>query len=216
MKFIVRHASVACALAIAAISVGCQKETRTVAPATTTQAVSSGPEASFEAIVESFRRGMEEIPIGFSVPDPSGGVSRMSGRNEVSAELIPPKDGEPYRGIIRVVSQARYSVERAPQEPSESDEQTDQAVENGLEETDEESDTEVFDPALVTPGGTSGKTTTAKPGKGADLYVSEENKSERTYDLVYESGRWKLTTKLDPKTEKSIQHAFDRALKSQS
>jgi hypothetical protein len=38
----------------------------------------------------------------------------------------------------------------------------------------------------------------------------------RKYELVYEGGRWALVTPLDPKTEQSIQHAFDVALRTQS
>jgi hypothetical protein len=218
MKITVRHANVACVLAIAAIGAGCQKEPATVAPATTTQAVTLSPEESFKEVVESFRRGMEEIKIGFAVPDSSGGLSTMTGSNDVSSELIPPgKEGEPYRGIIKVVSQARYSVQRSGEEPLEAEQQeTDQAIDNGLAATGDESATEVFDPALVSPGSTNSNPAAAKPGKGQPTIASREKDLERMYELVYENGRWKLTTKLDPKTEKSIQHAFDRALDSQS
>jgi hypothetical protein len=207
----------ACFVAMAALGGGCQRETPSVPqPAITAQPASSGPEQSFQTIVESFRRGVEEIPIGFIVPDSSGGRSTMIGRNEVSSELLPPaQDGDPYKGIIKVRSQARYSVQRNTEERSENEQQADQDEEDGAL-TDDESETQVFDPVLVSPSGNSRDASAAKPGKGDVMYASEENVSERTYELVFENGRWRLITTLDPKTERSIQHAFDRALESQS
>ena len=78
---------------------------------------------------------------------------------------------------------------------------------------------EIFDPALVgTPEAEEQPSQPATPGSdNSDVTVTRKaDRQERKYELVYENGRWVLTTKLDPNTEQSIQYAFDRALESQS
>jgi hypothetical protein len=196
---------------VACIGAGCQKTTDAVPqPATTTSPASLSPEESFAQVVETFRRGMEEIPIHFVAPDAAGGHSMMTGRIEVSHELIKPaNETEKLKGIITVTSQMRYSLKRSNETPVAGD------SENGdlSRVLDDESDIQVFDPALVDAQDTN--RTTSKPGKPEVTIASEENKSKRQYELVYEDGRWVLTTKLDPETEKSVQNAFEHALSSQ-
>jgi hypothetical protein len=45
--------------------------------------------------------------------------------------------------------------------------------------------------------------------------LRHEDKDARTFDLEYRDGRWVLLTKLDPKTEQSIENAFRTAFETQ-
>jgi hypothetical protein len=199
-------------LLVTAVSVGCQDKAATVAqPTTKTAPVSVTPEESFEAVVASFREGIEDVEIGFFVPDSSGGHSRMTGTNEVSHQLIKPEqEGGQYKGIITVRSESYYSMQRST-EPADAEEQT----ETSEEELEGGSDTDIIDPALVDVPDPN-RSAATKLGKKEVTIASEENSTERKYELVYEGGRWVLTSKLDPKTERAIQNAFERALATQS
>jgi hypothetical protein len=215
-----RHAFVAATLTVAA-AVGCQKPANNsataVAPANTAQPT---PEESFAMIVETFRRGVEDVPIGFVVQDGSGSQTMMTGRNTVTHELFPPaKQGDPFKAVIKVNSESRYSLQRSTEEPNTGD--ANQASDNSnADSLADGSDVQIFDPAVASAPGANGadrRTTTPKAEKNAVAIAPPvENIHERAYHLVYENGRWKLVTELDPKTEGSIQLAFDRALESQS
>jgi hypothetical protein len=143
--------------------------------------------------------------------DGSGSQTMMTGQNEVSHELIPPaKDGEPYKAIVIVTSQSRYSMQRSPNEKKT--EETDQSTESG---GDNGSGVEVFDSEVASAPGSTARPASTQPDKKGGAVARKDEKHESRYDLVYENGRWKLVTKLDPKTEGSIKLAFDRALQSQ-
>jgi hypothetical protein len=141
----------------------------------------------------------------------------MTGRNEVSHELIrPTKDGEPYRAVITVGSQSRYSIQRSTSDEEET-EKADEQQSDPLAEEGEESDLQFFDRELVGPGSAkkdrqSPPSTNENPEK---TVTRQADKQERKYELVYEKGKWTLVTKLDPETEQSIQNAFKRALEMQ-
>ena len=174
-----------------------------------------GPEESFELIVETFRRGIEDIPIGFVMRQESG-QSMMVGKNEVSHQLIrPTMEGEPYRAIITVSSESRYSIQRNREETEPEDEQEDQSVAGNLFDDAQEDGQEIFDSELI--GGASSKNETRRtmPGETEQFVARRPDKDERHYELVYENGRWNLITETDEETEKSIGDAFDRALKTQ-
>jgi hypothetical protein len=199
-------------LAIVAISAGCQEKKAVTTPPVT-QPASLSPEESFQAVVESFREGIG-VKIGFTVPDGTGGHSRMTGSNDVSSELIPPTDeGGQYKGIITVRRESEYSLKRSTEPTQEEEVETEQEGEGEFGEDGTE--TEIINPLIVnTPD--PNRSAGSKLGDSEVLIHSEENFIERKYELVYEQGKWKLTTKLDPKTETSIQAAFDRALDAQS
>jgi hypothetical protein len=137
----------------------------------------------------------------------------MTGSNEVSSELIKPAtDGGQYKGIITVRRESQYSLKRSteinPEEETAEDGNDDEILEDG-------SETEILDPVIVnTPD--PNRSAGSKLGNNEVMVASQESFSERKYELVYDNGRWTLTTKLDPKTETSIQSAFDRALNAQS
>ena len=215
----VRNVFYSALLAVFAGGAGCAEESAvTIQPPPPPLVALTGPEASFEAVVETFRRGVEDVPIGFVVHDDAGGHSMLTGRNEVTHQLVPPtKEDDRYHGTITVKSQARYSMQRSTEETNDqADEQSGDENANGQQSGDE-SGVEIFDPALVSaPDEPIKDRRPANRDKNAAIVARKETKHERSYQLVYENGRWKLITKLDPKTEKSIQYAFDQALKSQS
>jgi hypothetical protein len=188
--------------------------------AATARSTESGPEESFAIIVETFRRGVEDIPIGFVVHE-AGGHSRMTGKNEVSHELIrPAKEGDRYRGVITVKSQSSYSIQRSVE--ADGDVDTDGEVDEGTgsaAQSQEDPAAQVYDPGLVgasDAGAEASPPPTATPDSSDVTVTRRADRKKRQYELVYENGRWVLTTKLDPNTEQSIEYAFDRALKTQT
>lgn len=199
---------VAAAITVA-VSIGCQKKDRESQGAAAAASKQATPEESFESIVEMFRRGVEDIPIGFRVDDGSGGRTLMTGRNVVTHQLIPPGgDGDTYRAEITVESQSEYSLQRSntssASQPATSDAQP----------AADGSDFQSLDPSQASSPG-AGTASSAKGDKSAVTVARNEEKDMRTYKLVYENGRWKLVSKLDPNTEGSIKFAFERALASQ-
>jgi hypothetical protein len=196
---------------------GCGRESTSNASGGTAKTIEKpGPEESFELIVETFRRGIEDIPIGFVMRQESG-QSMMVGKNEVSHKLIPPaKEGEPYRAIITVASESRYSIQRNREEQPPEDESEDQTSASDLTgEAAEEDGQEILDPELIV--GADSKNETRRPAPGAtDQFVARQrDEGQKDYELVHENGIWRLITELDPETEQAIREAFARALKTQ-
>jgi hypothetical protein len=175
------------------------------------------PEEAFDTIVETFRRRIEDTPVGFVVSD-STGRSSMIGTNKVSSELIrPTNETDAYKAVITVTSESRYTIRRTKKETfdEESREQdTDARNDNPLAEIGDDKGVEALDPALVSKPAPqdvpNGRITTdvIKP-------PTPEKPDVRNYELVYENGRWKLVTELSTKTEQSIQNAFRNALDTQ-
>jgi hypothetical protein len=209
---------VAALLAVASAATGCQDQSGAARQTARENFERPGPEESFELIVETFRRGIEDVPIGFVLRD-ADGHSMMTGKNEVSHKLIPPaNEGEPYKAIITVGSQSRYSIQRSTSDKDEDEETSNNEREDGLAEEQEETDLKVFDQDLITPSGTAGKgRRNARPtSENTEKTVTRQaDRQERNYELVYQDGKWTLVTKLDPETEQSIQNAFKRALEMQ-
>ncbi|HEX3601528.1 MAG TPA: hypothetical protein VHU84_15360 [Lacipirellulaceae bacterium] len=179
-----------------------------------------GPEESFKEIVETFRRRMEQTPIGFVVTNPNG-RSTMTGQNKVSDELIKPaKEGDPYKAVITVESQSRYSVKVSADSTEDTSRDKNNSKNERLlpDDNDKDKGPKPFDPNLTNPKAAT-ETATAKSGtstRGGDQVLPrEETKDVRKYDLIYENGRWKLLTKLDKDTEQATQNAFNSALDSQ-
>jgi len=210
-----RHIIVATSLACLAF-IGCEKKRVSSAPANPpAPAAPVTPEESFQGIIETFRQSVEDVPIGFVMQDGTGGQTMMTGRSEVTHELVQPaKDGDPYKAVITVISQSRYSLQR----PTEDSQKQDaiQSTQSSGDGSADESGVQVFNPEVVSsPANTSG-VTAGSSKKNAAAVARKEDQHERKYELLFENGRWKLTTKLDPKTEGSIKLAFERALATQS
>ena len=166
--------------------------------------------------MESFRHSMEDSRIGFVMYD-KGGHSMMVGQRKVGQELIrPAKGGDAYKAIITVTSESRYSVQRSPGESQDEDKKQDSEQDNAniAEETTDANGVEILDSNLVSkPGSAAPRKSLIESGKSA--VARRPDVDIRTYELVYEGGHWVLATKLDLKTELSIQHAFEIALKAQ-
>jgi hypothetical protein len=177
------------------------------------------PEESFQLIVDTFRRGMEDVPIGFVMREESG-QSMMVGKREVSHQLIrPTKESEPYRAIITVHTQSRYSIQRTKvPEENVSEEQADVGSSgvDPLGEPDGESGLETFDSELVDAPSSSKETRRSTATPTGELVARRPDEGQQKYELVYENGLWTLVTKPDPETEQSIQYAFEKALKTQT
>jgi hypothetical protein len=205
---------VAATLLLGVCSTGCKEE----APKGSVAAARAkpGPEESFELIVETFRRRVEDTPVGFVLHD-SGGRSMMTGKNTVSAELIAPaNDQEKYKAIITVDSQSSYSINRSKSgaENNTSRDQERNGSANLFAEDDEGSG-QILDSELVSPSGAENESPRQEPEATKDIVAQRPNVRKRRYELVYDNGRWALVTPLDEKTEQSIQYAFDQALETQ-
>jgi hypothetical protein len=195
---------------------GCEKQRIASAPANPpSPAAPVTPEESFQGIIETFRQSVEDVPIGFVMQDGTGGQTMMTGRNEVTHELVQPtNDGDPYKAVITVISQSRYSLQRPIEDSQKQDAiQSEQTSGNG---STDESGVQVFDSDVVSTPGNPSNATAGSSKKNTAAVTRKEDQQERKYELLFENGRWKLTTKLDPKTEGSIKLAFDRALATQS
>jgi hypothetical protein len=200
-----------------AVVTGCEeKATVSLRPASPRPIGKLSPEESFELIVETFRRGIEDVKIGFRTTR-EGGHSMMHGKNEVTHKLIPPaREGEPYKGIITVNSESHYSLQRSTDRDDDSkteEEEKDGDSQSGLDATGELGGTEILDSDLVGTSGGSGKGGRSQLPTGDEIVSRRPDQTERKYDLVYENGRWALVTKLDPELEQSIDYAFKHAFK---
>lgn len=173
------------------------------------------PEKSFELILATFRRGVEDIPVGFVVRQ-GGGHSMMSGRKEVSHQLIPPsKKGEPYRATITVESEWKYSVQQSDEPDGPDREEESDQQHSPLNESANGNGLEILDPDLVASSGAENQSRSSGPANGERRVTRLPDEAVRTYELVYQNGRWSLVTELDPETEQSIERAFTKALDTQ-
>jgi hypothetical protein len=208
-----------CATVCALGAAGCEKKSPPIIqPAAPRISANPTPEEKFEYVVETFRRGVEDANIFFRVPR-QGGHSMMAGQNEVTHEIIKPaKDGEPYRGIITVVSQSNYSIQLTPdrpEEPPREEKSRDQGSESGLGDLNPSDGIDILDSGLAGQASTAGSNSRSGQVANDGTIARRQNQSDRKYELEYKDGRWTLITKLDPKTEQGIQFAFDHALKNQ-
>jgi hypothetical protein len=178
------------------------------------------PEESFQLIVDTFRRGMEDVPIGFVMRE-EGGQSMMIGKREVSHELIrPTKEGEPYRAFITVHTQSRYSIQRTKVPEEDGAEKEAEAGSSGVETLgepeDDQNGLETFDSDLVSAPGSNKEPRRPTATPTEELVARRPDEGQQKYELVYENGLWTLITKPDPETEQSIKYAFEKALKTQT
>jgi hypothetical protein len=197
------------ACVVAAAGTGCRRESSPPVEATPERPAA---ELSFEAIVEVVKDGIE-MPGGDAsafVAQRTGATSRFQVHNTVTSQLIPPATtSDPYRGTITVTSRSIYSLRQSVEED---DKEEEAPVDDrfSLDDDAEESDSgfSSLDQDLVSESADDKKA-------GATELESVRRRADedvRTYDLVYKDGRWELTSTFDPKTEKSVENAFKRAL----
>lgn len=176
-----------------------------------------GPEESFSYILDTFRRRIEETPVGFVMTDPSG-RSTMTGTNKVSAHDVikPAKDGDPYKATITVESQSNYSIRRTKDSGEDKAREKNAKADSLGNEADKQNGVESFDPSVAGGPPAAEPSKPAASSHGVDETVTRRPDVERrTYELLYKSGRWELVTELNKETEQSIQNAFKSALETQ-
>jgi hypothetical protein len=198
---------------------GCEKQSvAPIQPAAPKISDNPTPEESFELIVETFRRGIEQRRMGFHMPR-EGGHSMMAGSNEVTHELVrPAKEGDPYKGFITVLSKSQYSIQRSTdrqEENAQEEKPDDQESESLFGDAGEPSGNAILDSDLVSTSSASGSTSRPVSQASENTVIRRPNESDRKYELIFKDGRWSLVTELDPETEQSIQYAFDYALNTQ-
>jgi hypothetical protein len=164
--------------------------------------------------MDVFKRRMEDTPVGF-VATGSSGRTAMTGTNKVSYDLIrPASDSEPYKAVVTVASQSHYSILRTAEPPKEdSRDKTAKDKSTGiLDESDPDAASfDNGDPTSIDQD--SGNQSNSATSPGEDRVARRESKPEvRKYELIYQNGRWNLVTKLDEKTEKAVENAFNNAL----
>lgn len=179
------------------------------------------PEESFQLIFETFRRGIETGANGVSggfVSTDASRRTRLTVDNTVSQELIPPTTAdEPFRAKITVVSRSAYSLTRNEVEEVEGEGEEakvgEQENSTELGTTEPTAEVNILDPELIS-------VPKVNPGERDEDFndpVSRRaDEEKRTYELVYQDGRWRLLTKLDEETEKAVQSAFEKALRTQT
>jgi hypothetical protein len=183
-------------------------------------AAKPAPEQSFDLIMATFKRRIEDAPSGFVAPQ-AGGHSRMIASNEVTSKVLPPaKDGEPYRAEVTVASRSRYSLQRSIDESEDTSKKKDERKEQRSNADSLENPgnvgkgVDILDPGLVSPSG-EGPNRRGALDPAESVVSRRVDEEKRTFELEYQNGRWALMTKTDPETERSIQSAFEEALATQ-
>jgi hypothetical protein len=209
-----RRSILVLSLAIPALSAGCDRHS---ANGESAESAKNAPEVRFQHILESFRRKIEDQPVGFVVSD-GGSRTTMMGMNKVSSELIRPQtaDGR-LKAVITVSSQSRYSLRRSKTASEEAEhEQNKNQGTNALADPKEKQGVGILEPDLAR--GSRNETTQSSPTSSVPdegLVSRRPNEDIRKFELEYDAGRWVLLTKTDPKTEQSIAFAFSEALAHQ-
>jgi hypothetical protein len=210
--------SLGCALSLVLLSVGCDRSSTKVSQVDMRPA----PEKSFEEIALIVKSALETgaggIQGGF-VSEQANARSHFSVHNDVSSELIKPASAdENYRAKITVKSHTLYSLRHLPDSDSKKSD-TDKKKTSGQDSGSNPLDDSKGINGSDTPTDSVSSSTTKSPksvlGRPDDAVNSLSDEEVRTYDLVYENGRWALKTPLDLKTELSVKNAFDYALKLQ-
>jgi hypothetical protein len=168
-----------------------------------------GPEESFSLIYDTFNRRMQDTPIGFAVANASGGRTTMIGKYTLEKELIPPAEGQPYRAIITVTSESRYSIRQGQENADEADDEKASQKKKGESPATDDAGKDSLDPTAGVPA--EGQ----KPVRPEEQVARREEAEQRKYELVYRDGRWTLVTELNKETEQSIDNAFRSALATQ-
>lgn len=208
-----------CVAAVILLTAGCGESSS--GPSAGTVAAKPTPEQSFEVIMATFKRRIEDTPSGF-VTERDGGRSRLMASNKVSSQIFPPaKEGDPYRAEVTVVSETRYSLQRSVEEPDESTKKDDQRnnQRSGSGSLDDPGNTgrgvDILDPGLVVSSGGGSPSPHGSPGAADSVITRRNDEEKRSFELEYRDGRWKLLTAPDPETERAIELAFQESLGTQ-
>jgi hypothetical protein len=208
--------SILCAWTLAAACTGCHREPPSQVEAAIPRQT---PEQSFQEIVRIVKDGIEMRgggSVSGFVSQGTGASSRFQVNNTVTSEVIPPANSDDvYRGKITITSSSVYSLRRTGEESDDTRDEEKKVQDKSfslLDDSEEESSGfDVMDDELVS-ASPNGEKLDKGPIESIQRRADEE---VRSYDFAYENGRWVLKTKLDPKTEASIENAFNRALSLQ-
>ncbi len=205
--------------AVILLTAGCGKSSS--GPAAGTVAAKPTPEQSFDVIMATFKRRIEDTPSGF-VSQRDGGRSRLMATNKVTSQIIPPaKEGDPYRAQVIVVSETRYSLQRPVEEPDESSKKDDQRnnQRSGTGSLDEPGNTgrgvDILDPGLIASSGDGSSSPLGSPSAADGGPIRRNDEEKRTFELEYKDGRWRLLTAPNPESERAIELAFEESLGTQ-
>lgn len=202
-----------CLVTILGLSAACISCNRSETSRKVTSAKPAKPaaEESFDYIMETFRRRMEDTPIGFIVSDGTG-RSTLTGTNKVSYELIrPATPSDPYKAVVTVVSRSNYSIKRSKENPQDEGHDKNSKDDSSARPGDEgKSEFISANPVSPVPADAARSVPGATPSD--DVVARRPEEEVRKYELLYKNGRWVLTTELNKETEQSIQNAFNSAL----
>jgi hypothetical protein len=210
----VRYVCFAVAACLLAACVSCNHASSGPQSAATRAHAKPGPKESFQTIIDTFKRRMEDTPVGFVVTN-SNGRSSLTGQNKVDYELIEPQtESDPYKAVIKVTSRSRYSVKLQNEVPDESArEKNAKKTDSLLPEKNAKGQTPI-DPSLGKDAAADSKSAPPTTHTSEQVIPHEDNE-QRKYELLYRDGRWVLVTELNKETEQAVQNAFTTALKTQ-
>ena len=210
-----RRSILVLSLAIPALLAACDRH---ITSGESADIAKNTPEERFKHILESFRRKIEDQPVGFVVSD-GGSRTTMMGTNKVTSELIPPKtpDGH-YKAVITVSSQSRYSLRRtkAGADETEREKNSNNQGTNPLADPKDKQSVGILEPDLASAPRNDTSASAPKTTQSEDDVVTRRpNDDIRKFELEDDGVRWVLVTKPNPKTEQSIEFAFSEALAHQ-
>ncbi len=208
----VRYACLAVASCLLAACLSCNHSSS--GPQAKAPHAKPGPKESFETIMETFKRRMEDTPVGFVVNN-SNGRSSLTGQNKVDYELIEPKtEADPYKAVVKVTSRSRYSVKVQSEVPDESAHEKNAKKSDHILPDKSAKGEESFDSSLGKASSDDSKSAATSTHTSEQVIPHEDNE-ERKYELLYQDGRWVLVTELNKETEQAVQNAFKTALDTQ-
>lgn len=196
---------------------GCDHSAST--PSVADTAAKPAPEQSFDVIMETFKRRVQDTPSGFVI-EKGGERSRLMASNVVTSEVFPPKaEGDPYRAEITIVSETRYSLQQSLDESDDSkqdDAKGDQSSASGsADRSAGGKGVEILDPGLINSPGADSQGRRPPSTANDTVIARRDDKEVRVFKLEYKDGRWTLLTSPDPETERAISLAFQEALSTQ-
>ena len=196
---------------VLAVAVGCDRTTT----ADSSKLDDNSPEERFNRIMESFRRKIDGQPVGFVITQGSNRTT-MLGSNKVSSELIKPTtpDGH-YKAIVTVATESHYSMRRT-KTAEEAEREQNTKSRSAADDPKDKKGVGILEPDLAGPPKVEApQAPTKPPTQDEEIVTRRPDEDVRKYELVDDGQHWTLVTKLDHKTEQSIQFAFDEAIKQQ-
>src|SRR3954464_12354247 len=164
-----RRSILVLSLAISALAAGCDRH---FGSGRSADVAKSTPEERFQHILESFRRKIEDQPVGFVVSD-GGSRTTMMGMNKVTSELIRPQNADGhFKAVITVSSQSRYSLRRAKIDETEREQNAKNQGTTPLADPKERQGIGILEPDLAAGARTDTSQSTPKSSQPEEDIVS--------------------------------------------